>query len=161
LSDRPKELGLIASLLRGQSTLALATIDGWGEACVTPLFYIVDEELSLFWLSSETSLHSENLKRAPRAALTVYRHTDNWNGIRGVQMRGSVTVITDPRRRRDVIRIYRQRFQLGTIFRLAISQCALFAFRPDFVRYIDNTHQFRKRIELERSGLGDWKVLGG
>jgi uncharacterized protein YhbP (UPF0306 family) len=95
MGDRRKELETIASLLREESTLALATTDEQGRPCVTPLFYIADEELTLFWFSSRASLHSRNLKRAPMAAAAIYRHTENWKEIRGVQLRGPVTVIAD------------------------------------------------------------------
>lgn len=86
----PKELKQIAALLHAQSTLALATTGEAEQPCVTPLFYIVDEDLSLFWFSSKASLHSENLQRNPHAAVTVYSHTDKWREIRGV-VRGRAT----------------------------------------------------------------------
>ena len=120
---------------------------------MAPLFYIADEELSLFWLSSEASLHSGNLRRRPRAAITIYRPAVNWKDIRGVQMRGSVTVITDPKLRRAVVKTYCQRFQLKAIFRLAISRCALYKFKPDFIRYIDNSESFAAKVELLGYGL--------
>jgi uncharacterized protein YhbP (UPF0306 family) len=150
---------LIAALLRGQSTLALATTDEQGRPCVAPLFYLVDDELSIFWLSSETSQHSVNLARVPRASATVYRHAESWKEICGVQMHGAVTVITDQMRRKAQINLYCERFQLETVFRLVISRCALFAFTPDFFRYIDNSKWFGKKIELERDTLGEWTVL--
>jgi uncharacterized protein YhbP (UPF0306 family) len=65
------ELELIARLLREQTTLTLATTSEDGAACATPLFYLVDEELSLSWLSAESSQHSQNLKRNPAAAAAV------------------------------------------------------------------------------------------
>lgn len=143
----------IAALLREGNTLSLATVNETGEPCVAPLFYIVDEELCLFWLSSETSLHSVNLKSVPRAAITIYRHAVSWKDIRGVQMRGSVTVITDTKLRRTIIKTYCQRFQLKAIFRMAISRCALYKFRPDFIRYIDNSESFAAKVELLGYGL--------
>jgi hypothetical protein len=48
-----KQLELVAALLGEETTLSLATTGKDGLACVAPLFYIVDEELSLYWLSSE------------------------------------------------------------------------------------------------------------
>ena len=56
-----KQLELVAALLGEETTLSLATTGEDGQACVAPLFYIVDKELSLYWLSSESSLHSLNL----------------------------------------------------------------------------------------------------
>jgi uncharacterized protein YhbP (UPF0306 family) len=146
--DRAEQLKTLSALLREENTVALATVDEHGEVSVAPLFYLVDECLRLFWLSSPTSLHSRNLKKAPQAAATVYRHTENWNDIRGVQMRGLVTVITDRRRRRLLIRSYLERFKLGMLFLPAINRCSLFEFRPDFFRFIDNSMGFGYKFEL-------------
>ena len=75
----------LRAFLSRENTLALATVNERGEASIAPLFYLVDQRLSLFWLSSPSSLHSQNLKREPRAAATVYRHTDKWKDVRGLQ----------------------------------------------------------------------------
>jgi hypothetical protein len=152
MGDRQKQLETIAALLREESTLALATTDEQGQPCVAPLFYIADEELTLFWLSSETSLHSQNLKRTPAAAATIYRHTENWKEIRGVQLRGPVIVVDDPERRRALIKAYCERFQLGAVFKVAISQCGLYAMRPLFFRYIDNSKVFGHKFEIALDG---------
>jgi uncharacterized protein YhbP (UPF0306 family) len=148
MGDRRKDLETIASLLREESTLVLATTDEQGQPCVAPVFYIAAEDLTLFWLSAETSLHSQNLKRAPMAAGAIYRHTENWKEIRGVQLRGPVTVIDDSERRRAVIAAYGERFQLGVLFKTAISRCSLYALRPVFFRYIDNSTVFGHRFEM-------------
>jgi hypothetical protein len=149
MSGRRKELEMIAALLREENTLALATVDEQGQACVAPLFYIADEDLTLFWLSSESSLHSRNLKREPMAAATVYRHTDHWKEICGVQLRGSVSVISDPERRRALVEAYCERFLLGLLFKAAISQCDLYSLRPVFIRSIDNSSVFGQKIEIK------------
>ena len=138
----------LSGFLREENTVSLATVDEHGSASVAPLFYLVDDELSLFWLSSPTSLHSRNLKETPRASATVYRHTESWSDIRGVQMRGLVSVITDRRRRRLLIKSYSERFDLGALFLPAISRCSLYEFRPDFFRFIDNSKGFGHKFEL-------------
>lgn len=145
-----KQFETIAALLREENTLALATVDERGEPCIAPLFYLAGPDLSLFWLSSRKSLHSRNLIRSPRASATVYRHAETWKAIRGVQMRGSVAVVTDPARRKALIKLYCKRFELGTVFRLAIGQCDLYEFRPDFFRYIDNAKHFGYKFEVSR-----------
>jgi len=125
-------------MLREENTVALATVDEHGAVSIAPLFYLVDDDLSLFWVSSPSSLHSRNLKKLPRVAATVYRQTESWNDIRGVQMRGLVTVITDRTRRRLLIKSYSERFKLGLLFLPAISRCSLYEFRPGFFLFIDN-----------------------
>jgi uncharacterized protein YhbP (UPF0306 family) len=149
-----KQLNTVAALLNEETTLSLATTGEDGEAWVAPVFYIVDEELSLYWLSSESSLHSLNLKRTPRAAATVYRNAESWRKIRGVQMRGSTSIVTEPERRRALVKAYCERYQLGTVFRLAISQSTLYVFQPEFFRYIDNASGFGIKFELTRQPEG-------
>jgi uncharacterized protein YhbP (UPF0306 family) len=148
--DRLEQLETLVTLLREENTLALATVDEHGDPSIAPLFYLVDEDLSLFWLSSPSSWHSQNLKKVPRAVATVYRHTESWNDIRGVQMRGLVTVVKDRRRRRLLIKSYSERFKLGTLFVAAISRCNLYEFRPNFFRFIDNSKGFGYKFELIR-----------
>jgi uncharacterized protein YhbP (UPF0306 family) len=145
---------LVAALLGEQTTLSLATTGADGEPWVAPLFYLVDKDLALYWLSSASSLHSLNLERTPRAAATVYANAENWKEIRGVQMRGLVSKVTEPKRRRALIKAYGERFKLGAAFRLAIRQSVLYEFRPEFLRYIDNSRGFGYKLELRRGPEG-------
>ena len=148
MADAESQFESIAALLREESTLALATVDESGEPCIAPLFYIADEDLTLYWLSSPTALHSLNIERRSNAAATVYRHAMHWQQICGVQMRGRVTAITQRDRRGALIKQYRERFQLGAVFRPAISRSILYAFQPDYFRYLDNSRRFGYRFEF-------------
>jgi uncharacterized protein YhbP (UPF0306 family) len=154
MNKSQQHLEQVAALLREQTTLSLATIGEDGEPCVTPLFYMVDEELSLYWLSSQSSQHSRNLLRTPRAAAAVHGSATSWQEIRGVQMRGAVSKITEPKRRAALIKAYCERFQLGTVFRVAIRQSALYLLQPDFFRFIDNARGFGSNVELARPAQG-------
>lgn len=161
MKNSNKELERIASLLREQSTLALATQDEDGQVCIAPLFYICDDDLSLYWLSDESSQHSRNLRRSGGAAITIHTQTASWKAIRGVQMRGSVTAVSDPNGRQSMIKAYCKRFELSSVFRVAISRSTLFVFRPTFIRYIDNSLRFGERIELGCGVIDAWSVIDG
>ena len=126
-----RQLELIAALLREETTLSLATSGEGGAVCVAPLFYIVDEEFSLYWFSSKSSLHSLNLKRTPRAAATVYRNAESWREICGVQLRGAVSKVAEPERRATLVEAYCERFKLGRVFRLALHTSDLYSLRPE------------------------------
>jgi uncharacterized protein YhbP (UPF0306 family) len=154
MKELREQLDLIAALLGEETTLSLATTGEDGEAWVTPLFYLAGKELSLFWLSSESSPHSLNLKRTPRAAATVHSSAENWKRIRGVQMRGSVSKITEPKLRAARIKEYCERFKLGRGFRLVLRQSALYEFTPEFFRYLDNAQGFGFKFELRRQPEG-------
>jgi len=157
MKEATKQLELIGALLRAETTLSLATNGNDGEASVAPLFYIADEELSVYWISSESSLHSLNLKRTPQAADTVYRSAKSWREICGVQLRGAVSGVTDAERRAELVKAYCERFKLGRVFRLALHTSVLYSLRPEFFRYIDNARGFGYKFELTRRPEG-WSV---
>ncbi len=150
MSKQATQLETIAALLRAQSTLTLATTDERGTPCVAPLFYILHGDLTLYWLSSAASRHSLNLNRSPTAAAAVYRNTQNWKEICGVQMRGSVETIAAPGQRDPLVKTYCERFNLGGFLHLAIRRSTLYAFQPHWFRYIDNQKHFGYNFELTR-----------
>lgn len=154
MKGTPKQLEMVAALLGDEITLSLATTGKDGVPCVAPLFYIVDENLSLYWLSSKSSLHSLNLARTPRAAAAVYRSAKSWREIRGVQMSGTVSKVTEPGRRSTLVKAYCERFKLGRALRLVVQQSRLYALQPEFFRFIDNAQGFGCKFELTRRTAG-------
>jgi uncharacterized protein YhbP (UPF0306 family) len=143
-----KNTQLVARLLQTQSTLALATTSADGTPQIAPVFYLAGDALRLYWFSSATSRHSRNLKRNPAAAVTVYRPTQHWREIRGVQMRGTVSVVSDPARRDAIAAAYSQRFQLGTAFRAVQARSRLYEFQPVWIRHLDNSIRFGYKFEF-------------
>lgn len=148
MNKTEKQLEQIVSFLREQTTLSLATTDEDGLPSIAPLFYMVDANLSIYWLSSATSLHSRNLLRAPQAAASVYRAAERWREIRGVQMRGPVGIVAEAERRSGILRGYCERFKLGRVLRLAVRQSVLHVLQPEYFRYLDNSRGFRSKFEL-------------
>ena len=153
-----RQIELVAKLLREETTLTLATTGDDGAPAAAPLFYIPDDELSLYWLSSASSQHCRNLLARPSAAATVHCHAKSWREIRGVQMSGEVSKVTDPQRRAALVKTYCERFKLGKVFRLAIRRSTLFVLQPEFFRYIDNAKGFGANFELARPPEG-WVLL--
>lgn len=146
--DARNRLEQIAQLIKSQSTLVLATTSDGGRPCSTPLFYIAGDDLRLYWFSSSASAHSKNLKRNPAAAASIYRPKVNWKEIRGLQMEGTVATVKDRALRKAISAAYGERFHLGAIFRTAIAHSSLYVFRPEWVRYIDNSKRFGSKFEL-------------
>lgn len=143
-----KHTQLVARLLQEQSTLALATASADGTPQIAPVFYLAGDALRLYWFSSAASRHSRNLKRNPAAAVTVCRPAQQWREIRGVQMRGSVSVVRDPARRSAIAAAYCARFQLGTAFRAVQARSRLYEFQPAWIRYLDNSIRFGYQFEF-------------
>jgi len=140
-------LELIDRLISSQSTLALATSDDGGAPHVAPLFYLAQPDLCLYWLSSASSRHSRNLAKNPAAAVTVYRPTEEWRQICGVQMRGTVHVISERAQRGPILSLYVERFHLGGVLRAAMARSRLYRFQPSWVRYLDNSRRFGYKFE--------------
>ena len=145
LSQPPEEVLL---LLREQSTLSLATAYRSGAPHVAPLFYIPDERMHLYWFSKPDTRHCRDLAHQPAAAVTVFFPTRHWREIRGVQMRGTVSLVRDPARRAAIATAYSERFRLGHEFDAILSRHRLYEFRPSWVRYLSNEAEFGFKVEF-------------
>jgi hypothetical protein len=143
-----ERLELVAGFLKSASTLALSTSGDAGSPRVAPLFYLLGNNLELYWFSSPRSGHNRNLKRNPAAAVAVYADAARWEDIRGCQLLGTVTVVAG-RPRRAIAEAYAERFRLGTEFQGAMARSRLYVFRPRWVRYIDNSRGFGFKFEID------------
>jgi uncharacterized protein YhbP (UPF0306 family) len=142
----------VLALLGEHHVMTLSTIgaDGpWAAA----VFYAHDD-LRLYFLSSPTSRHAENLARDARAAATIQRDYDDWPGIRGLQLAGTVREVA----RADEARVrtlYQQRYPLigggaGVPRKLleALDKIRWYEFVPKDIHLIDNTLGFAHREHL-------------
>lgn len=145
------KLRQIRDLLDRQMTLVLATADGDARPRSTPLFFICGDDLQLYWFSSRRSLHSRNCARSPLASVAVFSPADKWQEIRGVQFDGFVSVVADRILRRRLTGAYCEHFRLGDEFGGTIRRSALYCFRPQWARYLDNARGFGFRFELKLS----------
>ena len=142
----------VLALLGEHHVMTLSTIgaDGpWAAA----VFY-AHEDLRLYFLSSPTSRHAENLARDARAAATIQRDYDDWPGIRGLQLAGTVREVA----REDEARVralYQSRYPLigggaGMPRKLleALDKIRWYEFVPKDIHLIDNTLGFAHREHL-------------
>jgi uncharacterized protein YhbP (UPF0306 family) len=150
MSESQEEtLQAIDHLLRSESTMVISTCSHGDAPHATPLFYLTGAQFELYWFSSPSSIHSRNVAKAPEASAVVYAPTDQWQRIRGVQMRGTVHKITQRTQRREISKAYCARFDLGILFRAVMARNSLYVFRPCWVRYLDNTRAFGFKFETE------------
>ncbi|PWB42277.1 MAG: pyridoxamine 5'-phosphate oxidase [Rhodocyclales bacterium] len=142
----------VLALLGEHHVMTLSTIgaDGpWAAA----VFYAHDD-LRLYFLSSPTSRHAQNLSNDARAAATIQRDYDDWPGIRGLQLAGTVREVA----RADEARVralYQQRYPLigggaGMPRKLleALDKIRWYEFVPKDIHLIDNTLGFAHREHL-------------
>ncbi len=143
------ELQTIRVFLESQSTLALATVDGSGNAQIAPLFYVSDEALNLYWLSSPTSRHSVNLIVNEHVAAAIYPAVWAWNEIRGLQIEGTASVIRDEDARENILARYRLKFELPPAFDTQIAVSTLYRLSPKWIRWLDNGVRFGYKAEVD------------
>jgi len=131
-------------------TLSTAGPQGpWAAA----VFYAHDN-LRLYFLSSPTSRHAECLAADPRAAATIQRDYDDWPGIRGLQLTGSVRAVAAADEAR-VRALYQQRYPLigggaGVPRKIleALQKIRWYELVPEDIYLIDNTLGFAHREHM-------------
>lgn len=133
--------------LSTHSTMALATVGADGLPQVTPLFFVADEHVQLYWLSSPNSRHSRNLAERPHAAATIYPDVWDWTAIRGVQLEGGVATLDTAEQRAPILARYRAKFPLPPSFDAQIAASVVYRLRPTWLRWLDNSVRFGHREE--------------
>ena len=154
----PDDIAAVGSFLDSFSTLTLATYGPAGP-WATSLFFARDEELNLYFVSSQRARHVKDLLSEPTVAVTVNGIHDNWKDIRGLQIAGTAEIVTK-NRRDDAAGLYLQKFSdLRHILsapstdaerKIAGSFTAsdFFRIRPRTVRMIDNIKGFGHKAEF-------------
>jgi uncharacterized protein len=140
---------IIHHFLGAQSTLALATVNTDGQPEVAPVFYVHDEALNLYWLSSTKVRHSLNLVAHPMVAGTIYPQVWEWQQIAGLQLEGRAAAILDASQREAILRLYQDKFLLPESFAAPILASTLYQLRPRWLRWIDNGVSFGHKVVLE------------
>ncbi|MCB9453500.1 MAG: pyridoxamine 5'-phosphate oxidase family protein [Anaerolineaceae bacterium] len=138
----------IRAFLETQSTLTLATVDDDGTPRAAPLFYVSDDDLNLYWLSSPTSRHSLNLGAHPQVAATIYPAVWAWTAIRGLQIEGIAGIVTGSEHRESILACYQQKFNLPPDLNAIIEQSTLYTLRPTWIRWLDNSVSFGFKAEI-------------
>jgi uncharacterized protein len=146
--SEPNTQLIVQGFLDTQSTMALATARADGQPESAPLFYVSDERLNLYWLSSPTSRHSLNLSERPAVSATIYAPVWNWTDIVGLQIEGLASPITDDRIREQVLTLYLRKFQLPPELDKTITGSTLYMLTPIWIRWVDNSVSFGYKAEI-------------
>ncbi|MGP0058095.1 MAG: pyridoxamine 5'-phosphate oxidase family protein [Beijerinckiaceae bacterium] len=141
--------------LRQHHVASLATFGGDGPWAAA-VFYVSDG-FTLYFLSSPTSRHCQNIARDPHVAATIQEDYADWPEIKGVQLEGMAIDISgeDEARAR---RLYGEKYPLvGMISQApsaivkAMARVRWYRLVPQRVYFIDNSVSFGHRDELDLS----------
>lgn len=104
----------------------LGTVNEDGSPWATPLHIVADDQ-AVYWFSSETAVHSQNIVRDSRVSLSLFS-PDESQGPKGVYVNGSAEKMTgeDVQKARDVfaerIGAFPAAFEAASAYRLPIGE---------------------------------------
>ena len=157
----PSAISQLQHFLQTQSVLTLATLDSEG-IWSAPVLYAADiksEQPKLYFLSSASSRHIKSLSDNSQIAASIYApYKDDWQAIKGVQMKGQITKLDD-HQRESFESLYFSRFpEISKIIERpnseheekiasAFVKSGYFYFSPTYIRITDNSDSFANRRE--------------
>jgi uncharacterized protein YhbP (UPF0306 family) len=122
-------------------TLTLAT-QGADGPHAAPVYFAADEDLHLYFFSDPQSQHAFHLAQDPRAAVAFYPPSQDWQEIRGLQMRGKVHLLKPGAQWEQGWACYRAKFPFVDALKAIVAQNALYVFTPHWIRLVDNRQGF-------------------
>lgn len=136
--------------LHAHRVLSLATFGDQG-VWVSPLYY-ANDIFSLFFLSSPTTRHSQNIETNPRVAATIYEDNEDWKEIKGIQIEGEAKLISGSNQL-NVIARYTAKFpfiakQSPLEIKQAMDNICWYSLTPTHLFFIDNSIRLGHRTEV-------------
>lgn len=146
----------ITQLLDSCNVMSIAT---YANNCpwASSVFFVADESYSLYFVSADSSRHSQNISANSKVAATVKKDHNDWLRIRGLQIEGRVSISPD---RERLLLLYRNKFprlaQLidhaasdqEKLIRDRLKSSNFYQLKPVNIRLIDNSVGFGSRMEM-------------
>jgi len=126
----------ILDFLKQNSTAVLATANKYGEPHAATIYYTVDEDLNIYFITKRDTTKSQNLKNSGRGALAVHEATTQTT----VQAVGKVEEETDVNKSQkvfsDILKISMETSESGTppISKLQAGPYIAYRLTPDSAR---------------------------
>jgi len=143
-------------LIQIQKTLVLATADP--EPWCAPVYYVYQQP-EFFFFSSESSRHISGALAGNRCAASIFRDSDDWHEIEGLQMDGKLERIQLGTKAVSVFHAYLNKFPAVKQSFLDLTldlarftqhfRTQLYAFVPEHVFYLNNQTGLDKRREIQ------------
>jgi uncharacterized protein YhbP (UPF0306 family) len=154
----------IHSLLKECNVMSLATCDD-NTPWAASVFFVADDSFNLYFISGESSRHSQNAANNPNVAATINKDHSDWFTISGLQIEGRVS-ISPAQERERILALYLNKFpnlsrlrdkpsneqEKLIVARLMASD--FYRLKPRKIRLIDNSMGFGFKTEIDPS---DWE----
>ena len=83
-------------ILRARSYVVLATADADGVPWASPVWFAMEDDPELYWVSYPGARHSQNIAVRPQIAMVVFDSTVAPGSGQGVYMTATAAQVTDP-----------------------------------------------------------------
>ena len=103
----------LIEFLKSQKLLVLSTVDKDGEPWVSNVYYSVDGEFNLFFVSPADTKHIEHLEHNPKVAFSIaWFDPDNLVDRKGIQGQGTCERIIEPKEMMSLLKNHAKYFPL-------------------------------------------------
>lgn len=140
----------IREYLETHDVLTLATLDEGGP-WATPLYYVSDDALDLFFLSDPTTRHCQAVARNPNVSAAIHEESAAWTDIRGLQLEGRVHPVDDEQAAERVLASYTAKFPFALALASLDGPHRFYRIQPRWLRLIDNSRGLGFKEELRLS----------
>lgn len=150
---------LARELIDEQSTMTLATARE-NTAWAAPVYYVFYKS-AFFFFSDPASRHIAEALESRQASAAIYPYADSWQGIKGIQMSGTIRQLSPGFTAVQAIRAYTRKFPFTTDFFepgqamnlenfIKRFKVRFYRLDPDIIYYLDNSIKFgfREAVEL-------------
>jgi hypothetical protein len=132
------------------AAMTLCTTDAKGSPCAAPVYFTALQDAAckiglgwrLYFFSEEASQHARNLARDPRAAAAIHPECQDWQDIRGLQLRGAVLPVAKSSEWEAAWQAYGDKFPFVAQLKPIVARNTLYAFTPAWIRLVDNRRGF-------------------
>lgn len=143
----PRQLALAYLATHQVLTLATNGPEGLWAAAV---FY-VNDGFDLVFLSAGHTRHAQNITAVPHVAATIQEDYRDWQEIKGIQLEGRVSLLTDVSRETAIARyLQKYPFLAGADVNMqnALTKINWYLLRPERLYFIDNSLGLGHRDEI-------------
>ncbi|MCB8977264.1 MAG: pyridoxamine 5'-phosphate oxidase family protein [Ardenticatenaceae bacterium] len=141
--------GLALAYLDTHQVMTLATTGPQG-IWAAAVFY-VNDGFDLIFLSAGHTRHAQNITAVPHIAATIQEDYRDWEKIQGIQLEGSVSLLTDVSRETAIAQ-YRQKYpflvRADTAMQTALAKVNWYVLRPERLFFVDNSLGLGHRDEI-------------
>jgi uncharacterized protein YhbP (UPF0306 family) len=143
----PRQLAL--AYLANHQVMTLATTGPLG-VWAAAVFY-VNDGFDLTFLSAGHTRHGQNITAVPNAAATIQEDYRDWEAIKGIQLEGQVSLLSNVSRETAISR-YLQKYPFlanaDKKMQAAIERVNWYVLQPERLYFIDNSLGLGHRDEI-------------